>query len=143
MVAGRQVSLVNRSINLVFQNIEKIRQRHDALFRERGWRRVVGFQTRNPVSSRPRIYSKVRAGIADGLLLHPLVGETKADDFPADVRLQSLKRYWPDTILPSRTILSIMPAAMRYPARARRSSCVDSVELRCSHFIVVAITPVW
>jgi sulfate adenylyltransferase len=135
--AGGKVWMIERPVHAPFQDYDLDPAQTRALFHDKGWERVVAFQTRNPIHRAHEYLIKCALEMVDGALIHPAMGETKEGDIPAEVRMDCYRALLENYFPADHVALSIFPYAMRYAGpREAIHHAILRQNYGATHFIV-------
>ncbi len=107
------------------------------LFREKGWKTVVGFQTRNTPHLGHEYVQKAALTFTDGLFINPVIGRKKKGDFRDEVILASYEELIRHYYLRERAVMAILKMEMRYagPREAIHHAIIRK-NFGCTHIII-------
>jgi len=107
------------------------------LFREKGWREIVAFQTRNPPHIGHEYVQKTALTFVDGIFINPIIGKKKTGDFTDEVILASYETLMKYYYLKERAVMSILRTSMKYAGpREAIHHAIMRKNFGCTHFIV-------
>ena len=107
------------------------------LFKEKGWKEIVAFQTRNPPHIGHEYVQKTALTFVDGILINPIIGKKKSGDFRDEVILSSYETLIKHYYLKKRAVMSILRTSMKYAGpREAIHHAIMRKNFGCTHFIV-------
>lgn len=137
-IAG-PIEMINRPLrsDVIDDSYYKDPAETRAEFEKRGWNTIVAFQTRNPIHRAHEYLVKCAMEIVDGAMIHPIVGETKADDIPAPVRMRCYETLIDNYFNRDHVMLNVLATAMRYggPREAINHTLIRK-NFGCTHMII-------
>ncbi|HDM67201.1 MAG TPA: sulfate adenylyltransferase [Thermoplasmatales archaeon] len=107
------------------------------LFKEKGWKEIVAFQTRNPPHLGHEYVQKTALTFVDGIFINPIIGKKKPGDFKDEVILKSYETLIKHYYLKERAVMSILRTSMKYAGpREAIHHAIMRKNFGCTHFIV-------
>jgi len=136
ILLGGEIDLVQTTFNPYEKyTLDPIETR--ILFKEKGWRTVVAFQTRNVPHAGHENLQKTVLGMFDGLMIHPIIGKKKKGDFKDNVILKAYEVIIDRYFAKERVVLTILPTEMRYAGpREAIFHAIMRKNYGCTHLVV-------
>lgn len=107
------------------------------IFKEKGWKTVVGFQTRNPIHKAHEYIQRLGLEMCDGLFVNPITGWKKKGDFTEEAVMEAYKEMFREFYPQDRVYLAGLKTQMRYAGpREAVFHAIIRRNLGCTHFII-------
>ena len=136
LLIGGKITLLDCKIRQ-FDNYNLSPRETRFLFKEKGWREIVAFQTRNPPHIGHEYVQKTALTFVDGVLINPIIGRKKVGDFKDEVILSSYEALMKHYYLKERAVMSILRTSMKYAGpREAIHHAIMRKNFGCTHFIV-------
>jgi len=133
---GGEIFLINEP-KPTFPDLDLKAVETRVLFKEKGWDRVVAFQTRNPPHLGHEYVQKAGLTYVDGLFINPIIGKKKKGDFLDNIIIEAykalIKEYYPK----NRVVLSTFETEMRYAGpKEAIFHAITRKNFGCDHIII-------
>jgi len=142
-VAGMKDVLLAGPVDLLevsptpFDRYKLVPKETRILFKEKGWKTVVGFQTRNTPHIGHEYVQKTALTFTDGIFVNPVIGRKKKGDFKDEVILASYEELIRNYYLKERAVMAILQMEMRYAGpREAIFHAIIRKNFGCTHIII-------
>lgn len=107
------------------------------VFRDKGWKTIVGFQTRNPIHKAHEHIQRIGLELCDGLFINPIIGWKKIGDFTQEAVMAAYRTMMEEFYPADRTYIAGLKTQMRYAGpREAVFHAIIRRNLGCTHFII-------
>lgn len=107
------------------------------IFKERGWKRITGFQTRNVPHRGHESMQRSALRVSDGIFINPVLGKKKPGDYMDDVIINSYRTLINNYYPAERVLFSPLHYEMQYGGP--REAMIHAIMRKnsgCTHFVV-------